>query len=311
MGRNKGSDTAGSQAGDGNLGEAVAWESEMLGSRSGRGWIGMGRNKESDTVGSHAGDGNLGGAMPWESEMPGSRSGGGWIGMGRNKGSDTAGSHAGDGNLGEAMPWESGTSGSWAGKDDPVVAGPEKGSGTGKGWGHGSRDGSRKEAGSGKGLAEAIRGRLGIGTGDTGTVRQTKDAEGENLGWTDMPGVPSSGQASESMDSCGKTEILCLRKVEPQGKLVYRGSNGCPDIRIDKDIFLVGKNKEQADGIIDAEGISRLHARIYRDGGTYYIEDLNSTNGTTLNEVALEYHEKKELSRDDRIRFGVEEYVFC
>ena len=70
------------------------------------------------------------------------------------------------------------------------------------------------------------------------------------------------------------------------------------------------KNKQQANGIINARGISRLHARIIREEDTYYIEDLNSTNGTYLNEAPLEYHQKMELCKDDHIRFGGEEYVF-
>ncbi len=62
--------------------------------------------------------------------------------------------------------------------------------------------------------------------------------------------------------------------------------------------------------MISAEGVSRLHARIIRQEDRYFIEDLNSTNGTFLNESELEYHQPQELSKNDRIRFGVEEYVF-
>ena len=64
------------------------------------------------------------------------------------------------------------------------------------------------------------------------------------------------------------------------------------------------------DGVILADGVSRLHARIIRQEGRYFIEDLNSTNGTFLNDVELEYHQPQELNRNDRVRFGVEEYMF-
>ena len=92
---------------------------------------------------------------------------------------------------------------------------------------------------------------------------------------------------------------------------MYQGAHGCGDIFIEGTEFLLGKNKEQVNGVIDARGVSRLHARIVREGGIYYIEDLNSTNGTYLNGVPLEYHQKMELCKDDHIRFGGEEYVFC
>ena len=91
---------------------------------------------------------------------------------------------------------------------------------------------------------------------------------------------------------------------------MYQGIHGCQDIFITGDEFLIGKNRQQAQGIIEAQGVSRLHARISRQEMRYYLEDLNSTNGTYLNEVPLEYHQKKELCRNDRVRFGLEEYLF-
>lgn len=106
------------------------------------------------------------------------------------------------------------------------------------------------------------------------------------------------------------TEILAVRGGEPVGKLMYQGIHGCQDIFITGDEFLIGKNRQQAQGIIEAQGVSRLHARISRQEMRYYLEDLNSTNGTYLNEVPLEYHQKKELCRNDRVRFGLEEYLF-
>lgn len=106
------------------------------------------------------------------------------------------------------------------------------------------------------------------------------------------------------------TEILAVRGQDPMGKLIYQGIHGCGDILITGDEFLIGKNRQQAQGIIEAEGISRLHARISRQEMEYYLEDLNSTNGTYLNEIPLEYHQKKAMCRNDRVRFGAEEYMF-
>lgn len=106
------------------------------------------------------------------------------------------------------------------------------------------------------------------------------------------------------------TEILGAHGNEPMGKLVYQGVAKCEDILIQGENFLLGKNGEQVDGIIQAEGVSRLHAKITRQDNKYFIEDLNSTNGTFLNDVALEYHQPQELCRNDKIRFGLEEYMF-
>lgn len=106
------------------------------------------------------------------------------------------------------------------------------------------------------------------------------------------------------------TEILCTGSQEPMGKLIYQGIHGCSDILVEGEEFLVGKNRYQASGVIEAEGISRIHARISKLEGVYYLEDLNSTNGTYLNGEPMAYHQKRKLSKNDRILFGPEEYLF-
>lgn len=116
---------------------------------------------------------------------------------------------------------------------------------------------------------------------------------------------------SEELDSPSHpTEILGIHQEKPLGKLVYQGRHCCEDILIEGEEFLLGKNSEQVSGVILAEGVSRLHARITCEENKYFIEDLNSTNGTYLNEIALEYHQPQELKSGDKIRFGAEEYIF-
>lgn len=106
------------------------------------------------------------------------------------------------------------------------------------------------------------------------------------------------------------TEILGADSQEPMGKLIYQGHHGCGDILVEGEDFLLGKNRRQAAGVIDAEGISRIHARISKREGAYYLEDLNSTNGTYLNGEPVAYHQKRKLSKNDRILFAAEEYLF-
>lgn len=105
------------------------------------------------------------------------------------------------------------------------------------------------------------------------------------------------------------TELLS-RDNEKQGILLYQGKEGQQSIRIDKSVFLIGKNADEVDGYIGVPSVSRVHARIEMEKDEYYIEDLNSTNGTYLNGERLEYRQKEQLKVHDRIAFGMEEYVF-
>jgi pSer/pThr/pTyr-binding forkhead associated (FHA) protein len=63
----------------------------------------------------------------------------------------------------------------------------------------------------------------------------------------------------------------------------------------------------------DAKGrrssISRFHAKIFPDQGQYYIEDLGSTNGTTVNGRPLGLGEKVLIRAGDRVSLGLCEMV--
>ena len=70
---------------------------------------------------------------------------------------------------------------------------------------------------------------------------------------------------------------------------------------LNKAEYFVGR----ADGIdipLDGEGLSRKHARIFRDETGWQIEDLGSTNGTHVNDVKVE---RQHLNDGDLLKFGV------
>ncbi len=58
------------------------------------------------------------------------------------------------------------------------------------------------------------------------------------------------------------------------------------------------------DFALDHREISRQHIRVIWRQDTYFVEDLNSSNGSWLNEVRLEPREPVELNVGDVIRFG-------
>lgn len=63
-----------------------------------------------------------------------------------------------------------------------------------------------------------------------------------------------------------------------------------------------------ADVRIEDRYASGLHARIYTSGDRYYIEDMQSTNGTLLNDATLSG--EAELVAGDVIRIGDTEFRF-
>ena len=63
-----------------------------------------------------------------------------------------------------------------------------------------------------------------------------------------------------------------------------------------------------ADIRLDDRYASGIHARVFNRSGAYYVEDMNSTNGTLLN--SRELHGEAELSPGDVIRIGDTEFRF-
>ena len=72
------------------------------------------------------------------------------------------------------------------------------------------------------------------------------------------------------------------------------------EIKIDQDEIIIGRDSEN-EVQIDNVAVSREHAKIIKDSNSYYIQDLNSTNGTFVNGKKIN---KKFLKKDDEISIG-------
>lgn len=59
--------------------------------------------------------------------------------------------------------------------------------------------------------------------------------------------------------------------------------------------FIIGKQENLVDYVLDRETVSRLHLRIDQKDGHYYVQDLNSTNGTMVDGRMLENNETIEI----------------
>ncbi|MCR5211622.1 MAG: FHA domain-containing protein [Lachnospiraceae bacterium] len=111
----------------------------------------------------------------------------------------------------------------------------------------------------------------------------------------------------EETDSIEKPTVLMTGANAQAGGylLSYEGSGRNRDYPLSKDVFRIGSEKGN-DAVLDSPVVSRHHAKIVRQGEDYFIEDLNSKNGTFVNGKMLSYRESVRLKRMDRIIFADE-----
>lgn len=119
-------------------------------------------------------------------------------------------------------------------------------------------------------------------------------------------------------EECEETEILTFGETVLLGTagnkskkmLISQEKEKSPDICISCSSMIIGKIRQQADFVLDDEYISRIHARIEKNGEDVYVMDLNSTNGTFVNGERLQANERRRLQPSDEIAFGSITYQY-
>lgn len=101
-----------------------------------------------------------------------------------------------------------------------------------------------------------------------------------------------------------------LRKPSGVGPRLTRKQTG-EEIRIDKPVFRIGKERSYVDYFIADNGaISRSHADIILRNGRVFIRDLNSKNRTYVNGTAIEPEMEVELFPGNIVKLANEEFLF-
>ncbi|MDX1437333.1 MAG: FHA domain-containing protein, partial [Anaerolineales bacterium] len=86
--------------------------------------------------------------------------------------------------------------------------------------------------------------------------------------------------------------------------IVHEGPSPGQEIELTEEEHLIGRDPSSPTAItIQSPGVSRQHARIFQREGRWHIEDLNSSNGTFLNEQTV-VGEPQPLSPGDLIGLG-------
>lgn len=106
------------------------------------------------------------------------------------------------------------------------------------------------------------------------------------------------------------TVLLSTISQKPQGILRYEGKEPlCSDLQVTGTSYVIGSERE-CDGCIPSSTVSRRHARITVKEDIYFIEDLNSSNGTYVGGEMLGYKNKVSLQKNEIVIFADEKFRF-
>lgn len=95
-----------------------------------------------------------------------------------------------------------------------------------------------------------------------------------------------------------------------ENKLYGVGKNNKLRIELSKVPLTIGKLRGRVDIVIEDESISRIHAKLTREGNRYYMSDLNSLNGTYRNGMRLNPNETLPIEPGDEIAFGKLKFIY-
>lgn len=114
----------------------------------------------------------------------------------------------------------------------------------------------------------------------------------------------------EEQEVLGETVVLSAGISQGPASLVSREPGELATIFLEQELTVVGKLINAADAVIPVSTVSRVHARIRKKEGGYYLADLNSRNGTAVNGRMLKADEEYLLQDEDQVDFAQARYIF-
>ena len=94
--------------------------------------------------------------------------------------------------------------------------------------------------------------------------------------------------------------------LQPNGELIPTG--GGDNIPLCRQVMTLGR-RDSCDVPLQFPNVSGLHCELSFVDGFWYIRDLQSTNGTKVNNVLLEPHRRKLLRTGDEIKLAKRIYT--
>ena len=141
--------------------------------------------------------------------------------------------------------------------------------------------------------------------------KDDEDSEGilkENRQKTEIPAFDGTKEPEEGRDTVLLTDLGTEESKNLHRLCSLDGES--EDIVLSYYPFIIGKQENLVDYILQKETVSRLHLKIEQIEEEYFIQDLNSTNGTSVAGRMLENNEAARLHPGDEVCIARYRYRF-
>ena len=151
---------------------------------------------------------------------------------------------------------------------------------------------------------------MGVGAGWTWMEEKKKKKQEQSAEWRNKVQRELAGMNIEKHETYGETVVLSAGQLSGTASLVSREPGELPTVYLERELTVIGKLEQASDVVISLPTVSRVHARIRKTGENYYLADLNSRNGTSVNGRLLGAEEEYFLQDEDQVDFAQARYVF-
>ena len=152
-----------------------------------------------------------------------------------------------------------------------------------------------------KGMQKVIAGRTDV---------TEKRSQGNMKSEKQTETIEKRKKTEDVSEGFGETVVLSSGVVKGPATLVSREPGELATIYLEQELTVIGKMETAADAVIDLPTVSRIHAKIRKRDGEYYLTDLNSRNGTSVNGQMLKTGEDYLLKDEDEVDFSQARYIF-
>jgi len=123
-------------------------------------------------------------------------------------------------------------------------------------------------------------------------------------------GYAVAEESTYEPEDYGNTICIEEKKEDNERIPMIYSSEGKLLAQMEAASLTIGKRRGEVQLCLEDMSVSRLHAKLIREGEDVYIEDLNSTNGTYKNGLRLKPYEKRKLEIGDEIKCGRRILIF-